>query len=322
MKMSIRAIEYYLPPSRETGASLLEDNPDWTMSEIEEKTGIKNRYLAGPGQTATDMAEIAAGRLLETTVQTADIDFLILVTQSPDYPLPGSAGILHNRLNLDTRCMSFDVNLGCSGYIYGLAIAGGLISTGLAKQGLLICSETYSKYVDRHDRSCRPLFSDGAAATLLSQTERDLVGPFELGADGAGVNNLIVAGGGARNPNGQKTLHMKGADVFMFTMDKVPSCVRALLEKSGKRTDDIDLFIFHQASKLVIDNIVRHLDLPRHKVFTNYEDIGNTVSPTIPIALKDAQDQGRLKSGDQVMLIGFGVGYSWGACIVQWEECR
>ncbi len=323
MKMAINAVEYYLPADSENGRSLQSDNSEWCIEEIEEKTGIVTRYISAPGQTATDMAVLAAEKLLCTKANADDIDFLIFVTQSPDYALPTSACVLHDRLSLKLSCMSFDVNLGCSGYIYGLAIAGGLMEAGLARQGLLICSDTYSKYINKHDRSCRPLFSDAAAATHLVYDERDPLISFELGTDGSGFESLIVKVGGARHtqdPEQEKQLYMHGSNVFLFTLHRVPLCVQALLNKSGKDIDDIDLFIFHQASKLVIDSIVDRLGLPEKKVFTNYRDIGNTVSATIPIALNNAVAAGRLRAGDEVMLVGFGVGYSWGGCIIRWES--
>jgi 3-oxoacyl-[acyl-carrier-protein] synthase-3 len=217
--------------------------------------------------------------------------------------------------------MAFDVNLGCSGFTYGLAIGGSLIETGVAKQGLLICGDTYSKYIDKNDRACRSVFGDAASATHLVSSKEGMLGPFEMGTDGSGHENLIVPLSGTRkslDSTQEKKLFMDGANVFMFTMNMVPKCVDALLKKSDLQIEDIDLFVFHQASKLVIDNIIRLLGLPHEKVFVNYAEIGNTVSSSIPIALKDAADNKQLNSGDRVMLVGFGVGYSWGGCLINW----
>lgn len=322
MKVSIKAIEYYLPPKTEDGSVLKKDNPDWRIEDIEKKTGVQVRHIADPEQTATDMAELAAKKLIAAGVPKENIDFLVLITQSPDYTLPTSACILQDRLGLPASCMAFDVNLGCSGFIYGLAIGGSLIEAGLARRGLICCSETYSRYIDKADRVCRPIFSDGAAVTLLESCDRHNFGPFEMGADGSGFRNLIVPLSGARMAAAEtdkNRLFMAGADVFMFTMEKVPECVIALLGKSGKTISDIDHFVFHQASKLVIDNIVRRLELPEEKVFRNYQMIGNTVSASIPIALKDAVSEKKIKKDNLVMLVGFGVGYSWGSCLVKWS---
>lgn len=319
MKVAIQKIEYYLPPTVEDGDLLKKDNPDWRMEDIEKKTGILTRHIADPDQTAADMAVLAVEKLFASGIDKETIGFLIFVTQSPDYVLPTTACILQDRLGLSKSCMAFDVNMGCSGFVYGVAIAGGLIESGLAQTGLVVCAETYTKYIDKSDRTCRPIFSDGASAAFLTACEDDALGPFEMGTDGSGYQNLIVAASGARKePSRVPNLTMDGAQVFMFTMDMVPKCVNALLAKAGKTIEDIDLFVFHQASKLVMDNIVRRLGLPEHKFFTNYSRIGNTVSAALPIALKDAIDENRLKQGDLVMLVGFGVGYSWGGCLVQW----
>lgn len=319
MKVAINAIEYYLPSKTEDGACLKEENPDWRIDDIETKTGIQIRHISASDETAADMAVHAAKKLLNSKVNSGEVDFLIFVTQSPDYLLPTSACLLQDRLGLKKSCMAFDVNLGCSGFVYGLAMGSALIESGIAKGGLLICSDTYTKYIDKHDRTCRPLFSDGAAAAHLTSSKQDLLGPFEMGADGAGFENLIVPLSGARNMgSNERKLFMAGSNVFMFTMNMVPKCVDALLNKSNLNKDDIDLFVFHQASKLVIDNIIRRLDLSEEKVFINYINIGNTVSATIPIALHDAVEEKRLQNGDAVMLVGFGVGYSWGGCIVNW----
>lgn len=322
MNVTIKAIEYYLPSDTEDRNTLKKDNPDWRIEDIEEKTGVLVRHIASPHQTAADMAAIAAHKLFASAVNKEEIGFLILVTQSPDYVLPTTACILQDRLGLKKTCMAFDVNLGCSGFIYGLAIGGALIEAGLAKKGLLLCGDTYSKYIDKEDRTCRSLFSDAASATLLIDSDSSNLGPFEMGTDGSRFSNFIVPDSGARvsdTATSQKQLYMNGADIFMFTMEMVPKCVEALLAKSGKTIDDIDLIVFHQASKLVIDNIIRRLNLPQNKVFNNYEKIGNTVSASIPIALREAADKKKLKNGDLVMMVGFGVGNSWGGCFLRWE---
>ncbi len=321
MKVAITALEYYLPQSVEDNAALAVDNPDWPMAAIEEKIGIKSRHVAAAEETAADMAVSAAEKLFAGGVDKETVDFVILVTQSPDYALPTSACLVQDRLGLKKNCMAFDVNLGCSGFVYGLGLGGSMIESGLASGGLVVCSETYTKYIDPHDRTCRPVFGDGAAAVVLAASSRDALGPFEMGSDGSGGGSLMVADSGARRgeaPASQPVLFMDGAKVLMFTMDKVPQCMEAVLQKSEKTLDDIDYFIFHQASRLVVDNIVRRMELPEEKVFRNYENIGNTVSAALPVALKDAVAAKKISDGDLVMLVGFGVGYSWGACLVEW----
>lgn len=328
MKVMISAIAYHLPETMESVDILQRDNPDWDMPKILDKTGILTRYISSPGETAVDLAYAAGKKLFGAIPNHEEIDLLILVTQSPDYVLPTSACILQDRLGLSKNCMAFDVNLGCSGFVYALSIAGSLIESGVARKGLILCADTYTKYISKNDRTCRPLFSDGAAATLVEGSDTDCIGPFVMGTDGAGYDRLIVKQSGARESErdsdqtahtSQGSLEMYGSDVFLFTMRVVPQSINKLLERTGFSLGNIDLIVFHQASKLVIENLIRTLSLDKAKVFTNFETVGNTVSASIPIALKDAETQGRLKNGDRVLLVGFGVGLSWGATLINWS---
>ena len=321
--VKIESIDYYLPKKIETIETLIKENPDWSIDEIKKKTGVHNRFISATNETALDLGSKAADKLFLKNDIRSEINALIFVTQSPDFVLPTSACIAQEKLGLSKSCMSFDVNQGCSGFIYGLAISSSLISAGLAKKVLLICADTYTKYIEKHDRTCRPIFSDGAAATLISKSKNSNIGPFELGTDGKGAMNLIVENSGARSSDKKddfqkKKLFMNGSKVFMFSMNEVPKCVENLLIKSKKKISDIDLFVFHQASKVVMDNIIRRLNLPADKVFCNYTDVGNTVSASIPIALKDAENKGIFKNNKLVMMVGFGVGYSWGATLMKW----
>ncbi len=325
MKVRIDANTYYLPENKESNESLNLDNPEWDMEKISDKTGIFTRAISSPNQTALDLAFEAGSKLLKDLPNKNDIELVVMVTQSPDYILPTSACILQNRLGLSKNCMSFDINLGCSGFIYALSVVGSLIEAGVIKNGLIMCSDTYSKYIDKNDRTCRPIFSDGASATLLVQSDIDEMGPFVFGTDGSGYEKLIVREGGAREPiiksnSPYGVIEMHGADVFLFTLREVPLCIKSLLLKSHLNIKDIDLFIFHQASKLVLENLIRSMSLDEDKVFNNLRDVGNTVSASIPIALKDAEEQGRIKNEDLVMLIGFGVGLSWGATLLNWRD--
>lgn len=324
MKLKISAIEYHLPATVEGTGALHEDNPGWDIPKILDKTGVVNRYIAAEGETAADLAFEAGAKLIRDSVDRNQVDLLILVTQSPDFVLPTTACILQDRFGLPKGCMAFDVNLGCSGFVYALSIAGGLIESGVARKGMILCADTYSKYIAKSDRTCRPIFSDGAAAVLVERSETDSIGPFEFGTDGSGYEHLIVRDSGARERGSatrqdKATLEMHGSEVFLFTMNVVPKCIKSLLERAALTLEDIDLIVFHQASKFVIDNLVRCLSLDESKIFTNYDLIGNTVSATIPIALKDAVGQGRLRNGDRVMIVGFGVGLSWGATLLRWS---
>jgi 3-oxoacyl-[acyl-carrier-protein] synthase III len=316
----ISDIQYYLPSRLLSNEELVSDNPDWRMDDIEKKTGIKNRYICEDSQTSKDIALLACEKLFKNNIKRSEIDFLIVVTESPEYIAPAMSCDLQNILNLKTSVAAFDINLGCSGFVYGLMIADSILRANSYNNGILVCVDTYSKYISPNDRTCRPLFSDAASATLITSSRNKSVGPFELGTDGTGYQDLIVQNSGTKKHTNieRNLLHMDGGAVFMFTMRTVPNVVNNLLKKEKYKIDDIDLFVFHQASKLVIDNIKRLLKLPEEKVYENYQLVGNTVSSSIPIALAQAKDDNRLKKGSITMIVGFGVGLSWGATLIRY----
>jgi len=323
MKFKITNISYHLPSNTEDLNDLQDDNSNWDISKIYEKTGINKRWISNLDETSCDLAVIAANKLFDScSVARQDVDLLIFVSQSSDYFLPTTACIIQDRVGLPNNCMAFDVNLGCSGFVYALSIAGSLLDSGVANKGLILCSDTYTKFISKDDRTCRPIFSDGAATILVEKSDIKSIGPFIFGTDGSGFDRLIVKNGGMRNYSKNNTqditLEMNGSSVFLFTMNEIPKLINKILDKAELNIKDLDLIIFHQASKFVIDNLIEKLSLDRNKVFINYEFIGNTVSASIPIALKDACDQNRLKNGDKIMLVGFGVGLSWGSAIVDW----
>jgi len=332
----IQSIACYLPERMLDNAELVKHFPHWTEEKIVRKLGIARRPIAAEGETATDMAVAAAETLLENgSCKHKEIDFVLFCTQSPDYFLPTSACLIHERLGLPKTCGALDFNQGCSGYIYGLSLAKGLIETGAAKKVLFLTSETYSKYINADDRSSRPLFGDGAAATLLAATStgEEPIGPFVFGTDGGGADLLIVPSGGHRLPSSEATaleqpdgkgsvrslnqLKMHGPGIFSFAVDKVPPMVEELLQKSGKSREDIGSYIFHQANKYMLDRLQELCHLKGTNFFNDMMYRGNTVSSSIPIAMVDARRSGVLKSNEWVMLVGFGVGLSWGATLVK-----
>lgn len=326
----IRAIEYHLPESVVSNEDLVQRFPDWSPEKIEDKTGIRSRRVVSESELASDLAVAAAERLLQSGVcDAADIDFVLLCTQSPDYPLPSTSCLVQERLGIPTTCGAFDINLGCSGFVYGLSTAKGLIETGQAANVLLLTSETYTRHLDVDDISVRAVFGDGAAATLVSgrdevsESDHEFIGPFVFGTDGRGASRLILRQGSLRekveNPNGPGAkLSMNGPDIFTFTLKQVPASVEAVLAKSGTRMDDVDLFVFHQANKFMLEHLRKKLKIPVEKFVYALEDCGNTVSATIPIALRRAVEEGRLSGGELVMIVGFGVGYSWSAALLHW----
>lgn len=336
MKIGIKAIAYHLPEQILTNADLATLYKDWTPEKILEKTGIQQRHISKNNETATDLAYYAAEKLfVDESINREEVDFIILATQSPDHYLPTSACLLQNRLGLSKKVGALDFNLGCSAYIYGLALAKSLVASGVASNVLLLMAETYSKYIHPMDKSIRTIFGDGAAATLIS-TGDDVaeIGKFDFGTDGSGAEYLIVPAGGARIPRSQETeleiaddtgsvrssnnIYMAGADVFNFTIEVVPDTIEKILQKENLLKDQIDLFIFHQANKFMLDYLRKKIKIDKDKFYMNFSDIGNTVSASIPIALKRAEMEGKIKKGVKVLLAGFGVGLSWGSTILSW----
>lgn len=336
MHSVISRIEYHLPLQTLSTDDLAAEFPKWSVEKIDKKTGIKVRHIALKDEYASDLAVYAAQKLFHTGLVSAqDIDFILLCTQSPDYIIPTTACILQDRLGIPTTAGALDYNLGCSGFIYGLGIAEGLVCSGQAKSILLLTADTYSKYLDRDDFACRSIFADGAAATLI--VARDLhcptIGPFIYGTDGGRADSLILRGSGtghfrqleARGIDSElregstASLRMDGPKIFSFAMDTVPRLVLALLEKAKMKPEEIDLFVFHQANAYILEALREHLGIPHNKIVISLADSGNTISSTIPIALKNALSNNILEQGHRVMLIGFGVGLSWGATIVIWS---
>jgi len=335
MKAEIHGIAYHLPDRELSNEHLAAEYPDWTIEKIQEKTGIRSRHLAGPDECASDLGVSACCKLFARGVcQPGDIDFLLFCTQSPDHFLPTTACIMQDRLGLPTHAGALDFNLGCSGYIYGLGLAKGLVETGQARNVLLVTAETYSKHVHPADRSVRTLFGDAAAATLVSAGTGGGIGPFVYGTDGRGAGNLIVPVGGMRqhrtletavartddqgNTRSAENIFMDGAEIFSFTLKAVPALVAATLGKAGATMEDIDFFVFHQANLYMLESLRRKIHIPKEKFLTSFEMSGNTVSSTIPIVLQDKVEEGVICPGKRLLLVGFGVGYSWGAVMVEW----
>ena len=327
----IKALSYYLPERVVTNEELVKEFPEWSVDKVAQKVGVDSRHAAAEDETAGDMAEKAAMKLFdEYGISPSEIDFLMLCTQSPDYFLPSTSCILQDRLGIPTSAGSFDYNLGCSGCIYGLAMAKGLIAAGIAKNVLLLTAETYNKYLHPSDKSNRSIFGDGAAACLISTEGFAEIGEFVLGTDGSGANNLIVKTGAARQKvvTGKSMeddeghicyddyLYMNGGAIFNFTLDAVPTMMAQILDKNKIQKDDVDYYVFHQANKFMLNTIRKICALPKDKFYVNLTETGNTVSSTVLIGLKDCLANSTVKTGDKVMITGFGVGLSWGGTLL------
>ncbi len=331
MGSAIKTISYSLPKNIISNNDLEKQFPDWDGSKIENKVGIRERYVVAENETALDLAYEACKKLLEnSTIE--HIDFLLLCTQSPDYFLPTSACILQDRLGLKRNIGAFDFNLGCSGFIYGLAMAKSLICSGVAKNVLLVTSETYSKHIHHNDKANKSIFGDAAAATLFSMSDADKIFDFVLGTDGFGKDNLIVCNGAMRTKLSQNPvertdeagnfksdnhLFMNGPEIFNFTIENIPPVFDQILEKNNILFDNVDYVIFHQANKYMLDYLRKKLNIPKEKFYNDILLTGNTVSSTIPIALTNCMDDKIVKECDKVLLAGFGVGYSWGGTTIE-----
>ena len=331
MNAYIKAISYYLPEKIVTNEELVADFPEWTVEKIADKIGVNQRHIASDNETATDLAIKAAELLFSDNpeLKKSDIDFVLFCTQSPDYFLPSSSCIIQNRLKIPTTCGAFDYNLGCSGYVYGLAIAKGLIVGGIAKNILLLTAETYNKYLHHKDKGNRTIFGDAATATIISYEGFAEIANFALGTNGAGAENLIVRSGASKqpekvnditfdengNPHSSDHLFMNGSEIFSFTQKNVPIVVKQTLENNHLSQADINMFVFHQANSYMLNFLRKKIKIAPEKFYVNMSEVGNTVSNSIPIALAQAKED-KLLQGN-ILICGFGVGYSWGGGVIK-----
>jgi 3-oxoacyl-[acyl-carrier-protein] synthase III len=332
----IIATAYHLPDQQLDNNQLAEIYPSWTADKIYQKTGIVSRSVAQDSECASDLGVIAAQKLFaKHFIEPSSIDYLIFCTQSPDYFLPTTACLVQNRLGLVKTSGAIDINQGCSGFVYGLGLAKALIETEQAESVLLITAETYSKFIHPQDKSVRTIFGDAAAATLIGKSlDKEHLSAFVYGTDGAGAENLIVPAGGIRMPRSEKTsleytdasenirsqnnLFMNGSEIFSFTLNIIPETLARILAKSGLALEQIDFFVFHQANQFMLNHIQKKLKLTSDKFIIDMENCGNTVSSTIPIVLERMLESDKIKSGMKILLMGFGVGYSWAGCVVEW----
>ncbi|MDR2121886.1 MAG: ketoacyl-ACP synthase III [Flavobacteriaceae bacterium] len=319
MNAYIKHISYYLPAKKITNQDIENLFPEWNGEKIISKIGIKNRHITEKDQFVSDMALEAINNLCEEyQIEKTTIDYLIICTQSPDYYLPTTACIVQNRAGLPTSCAAVDINQGCSGYVYGLSLAKGLVISKIAKNVLLVTAEMYSKHTHHADKGNISIFGDAATATLISDDGLYEIGEFSLGSDGSGYENLIVKNGAMRKaktdditePN-DNFLYMNGPEIFRFTAKEIPPMILENLEKNKETRDTVDQFLFHQANTFMLEYLRKIIKIPKEKFIIDMAEYGNTVSSTIPIALKNLISENRNK--DKILIAGFGVGYSWGA---------
>jgi 3-oxoacyl-[acyl-carrier-protein] synthase III len=319
-------IAVHLPARVETNVELRATYPRWDLDLIAEKTGIQQRHIAAPNETASDLAVAAAEKLFaENDIDRSTIDFILLCTQTPDYPLPTTSCLIQDRLGLPTRCGALDFNLGCSGYVYGLALADGLIQSRAAKRILLLTAETYTKYIDPDDRSLRTIFGDAGAATLVQASESVSLRGFQFGSDGSGGDMLLVSDGGARCPEDavqprhrkrwNSRLYMDGPSLINFTVEAIPRLVSEILENHGLSDADVGQYLMHQATWKMLDQLRERMGVCEERLPIDLADIGNTVSCTLPILIDRLRRKGQLVQDKTNVLVGFGVGLSWAGCL-------
>jgi len=326
---SIGPIALHFPQKVETNQDLQAAYPAWDMAAIESKTGIARRHIAAPNELSSDLGVVACQKLFaEHAIDPKSIDFLLLCTQTPDYPLPTTACVMQSRLGLRKEAGALDFNLGCSGFVYGLALADGLIRTGSVKRVLLVTAETYSKYIDEADRSLRTIFGDAAAATLIEASDEPTLSAFQYGTDGSGADTLLVTRGGLRpadeaikprhRQRWKSALYMDGPSLIGFAVAAIPELVNNVLAAGGCKREEVDLYILHQATLKMLQQLREGLYIRPEQMPIVMEHCGNTVSSTIPIVIDQLRRDGRLRYGMRSMLIGFGVGLSWAGCL--WRD--
>jgi len=330
----IEAIACSFPTRSVTNAELKQDYPDWDFERLEKRTGVLSRYVAAENETALDFARRACAQLdQQGKLRAPEIDALIFCTQSPDHIMPPNSCILHGELGLRPDVFAFDITLACSGYIYGMQLADSLIRSGSAKRVLLATADTYTRYIHPGDRATRCLFGDGGAVSIIAASPGTRgIRDIRCGTAGAQYQKFIIPAGGMRVPRSPETaketldssgnvrsaehIKMDGFGVLSFFNATVPVSVNETLARNHLSLADVDLFVFHQASQIVLDTLRTAMKIPVEKMVIDLAETGNLVSASIPVALSRAFDRGQAKPGQLALLCGFGVGLSWGTALV------
>ncbi len=300
-------------------AQIVETSDEW----IFERTGIRERRIAADDEALTDIALPAAiAALADAEVDAADIDLLICATVTPDMMFPSSSALLADALGMP-KAAAYDLLAGCTGFVYAIAQAYGMLASGLSRRALVVGGDVLSKILDWEDRSTLVLFGDGAGAVVMESVERGGFLGFELGADGGGGESLWYPGSGSRTfENPEVLLKMNGREVFKFATRIMVYSAQQLLPECGKSVEDIDVYIPHQANKRIIDYAVAKLGIAPEKTVVNVDRYGNTSSGSIPLALADARAEGRLRDGALILMTGMGAGLTWGSALMEWTNGR
>ncbi len=321
LAVSVTGLGCYVPDRVLTNhdiAQLVETSDEW----ITERTGIKERRIAEPEQAMSDLALPAARQALERAgADAADVDLVIVATVTPDMMFPTTSALLADALGAHDAA-AYDLLAGCTGFMYAVAQAYGMLAGGLSRKALVVGGDVLSKILDWSDRSTLVLFGDGAGAVVLERVERGGFLGFELGADGGGGRHLWLPGSGSRlfEEDPRAFVKMNGPEVFKFATRVMVSSAEKILAECGKTIEDVDVYVPHQANLRIIDHAVRRLGVPKERVVVNVDRYGNTSSGSIPLALADAAADGRLRPGQLVLMTGMGAGLTWGSALMEWTE--
>jgi 3-oxoacyl-[acyl-carrier-protein] synthase-3 len=302
-------------------AKLVDTSDEWIVT----RTGIRERRFAAPEDALSDLVLPASRAALEQAgVAAEEIDLIIVATVTPDMQFPSTAALLADALG-SNEAAAYDLAAGCTGFMYGIAQAYGMVESGLSRRSLVVGADVLSKLMNFADRSTCVLFGDGAGAVVVERVAEEGFLCFELGADGAGGKDLSLPAGGSRMPTSAETVasgahyvHMNGREVFKFATRVLVSSGQAALDRCDLSVDDVDVYVPHQANVRIIDHAVAKLGIPKEKVIVNVDRYGNTSSASIPLALADAVDSGRLKPGDTLLMTGMGAGLTWGSAVMRW----
>ena len=311
MGVKILGIEYFLPINTETLQDLSVKKKRGGVNRVFEATGINKRHISNKNEDSIQLGLKSAIKILKK-FDRKKIDFLIFVSQTSPYKLPSAACILQDKLSLRKNIMAFDVNQGCSGFIYALEVAKNLMKGNKGyKYGLIVLSDTYTKFISKNNTSCRPIFSDASSSVLIKKTSKEFLGSSEFGTDGSGAMSLKLS---------NNEIYMDGAKIAIFSLSRIPMFIKSFLKNNKINNKKLKLLALHQASKYVCDKIKDKLNMPNKKFYFNYSRIGNTVSSSIPIVLKDCDKRKTIKNNDTVVACGFGVGLSWGITQIKWSK--
>lgn len=317
----IKALSYYLPERVLTNEELSQELNDPKIDSLSKQAGVIVRHIISPEQTSSDLAVSAAKKLFdENGIDPADIGFVLFCSQSSDYLIPSSSCIIQNKLGIPDTAGAVTIDSGCSGFVYGLAVANGLIESGVTENVLFLTADTSSKWMSADDKN-RMLFGDAAAATLIAKDGIAEIGKFVLGTDGSGYDKLIIKNGASRNKardgSAGDFVYMDGEAIFNFTIERVPPLVAQVLSRNGMSQELVDYYVFHQPNKFLLTMLRKLCGIPKDKFFIDLEETGNTTSSSVPVGLARSIAAGAVHQGMNVMVTGFGVGLSWAGTVLK-----